>query len=255
MIGKTAFVTGAASGLGAAVVEAALAVDYLVTAVDIDGKAVTDRWGAAARVTPVQADVRKGDHIRAAFAAGDVPTLVVNSAGIGRRALIQDLTDEDWDAVLSVNLTGTMIVCREAIRIVNAGAVIMNIASIAGHRSFAGRAAYCASKAGVIAFTEVLALECAMNNVRALAISPGYVRTPMAVAQEGFVDDGLILSRVPVGRLGDPSEIGRAVVALAGDEFSFLTGTTVVIDGGWCANGGFWPVPALEAARRQAMED
>jgi len=251
MADAIALVTGAASGIGAATVEAALESGFRVIALDVDRDAVAGRWPESATVKPVVGDVRVADDVRSAMhAMTTAPSLVVNCAGIGRRALIEDLTDEDWQAVLAVNLTGTMVVCREALLSLEPGSTVINIASIAGHRSFAGRAAYCASKAGVVAFTEVLALEGAGKGVRALAVSPGYVRTPMAAAQDGFVDEDLILSRVPVGRLAEPNEIGQAIVALAGSQFSFLTGSTVIIDGGWCANGGFWPVPALETKHR-----
>lgn len=246
---RWALVTGAASGIGAATVLAALERDYWVVAVDTNAAGLEERYADQPAVRRVVADVSDSGQVEAAFEELPVgaAAVVVTSAGISRRSLLEEQSEADWRDVIDVNLTGTMLACRAALRRLGPNSVIVTLASIAGHRSFAGRAAYCASKAGVLALTEVVALEGAHKGIRAVAVSPGFVRTGMAAAQDGFVDDAMILSRTPVGRLAKPTEIGAAILALADPAFRYLTGSAVVIDGGWCANGGFWPMPALEA--------
>lgn len=247
---RWALVTGAASGIGRATAEVALACGYQVVCADSDGERLADRFGSVAAATIVECDVTDPISVTRAFdAAGGPLALVVNCAGIADRTLLEDLTDATWARVLDVNLGGTMRIDREGLQRMPRGSVIVNIASIAGLRSFPGRTAYCSSKAAIIAMTEVVALEAAHKGIRVIAVSPGFVSTPMATAMEGFVNDEMILSRSPLERLATADEIGQAIVALAADEFSFMTGTTVVVDGGWCANGGFWPLPALEAKR------
>jgi NAD(P)-dependent dehydrogenase (short-subunit alcohol dehydrogenase family) len=247
---RWALVTGAASGIGKATAESALDHGYRVVCADRDGEHLAERFGSVAGATIVECDVTDQESVSRAFDAADGQvSLAVNCAGISDRTLLEDLTDEAWARVLDINLGGTMRLDREGLRRMPGGSVIVNIASIAGHRSFAARAAYCSSKAAIVALTEVVALEAAHKGIRVIAVSPGFVSTPMATAVEGLVDDQMILSRSPLERLASASEIAQAVVALAGDEFSFMTGTTVVVDGGWCANGGFWPLPALEARR------
>lgn len=244
---KKALITGAAGGIGAATVVAALGRGYQVFAVDSNEERLQQRWGDQDSVRAYAIDIRSASEVSDVIRdMGSDAALVVNCAGVGNRALIADLTDQDWAEVLSVNLTGTMVVCREVLRQMPRNSVIVNITSIAAHRSFAGRAAYCSTKAAVVAFTEVLSLECAGKGIRAFAVSPGYVDTLMAQEQEGFVSEAMILSRVPFKRLAQPSEIANSILALASEDFTFLSGSTVVIDGGWNANGGFWPVPALE---------
>lgn len=246
-----ALVTGASSGIGAATVEALLAHGYRVLGADIDPKPFAARYAdRSADAIPVALDVRSKPEIELAFArVGEPVRLVVNSAGVSRRALVEDISEADWDFVLDVNLKGTFLVGQAAAKSMTDGGLIVNVASIAGHRSFAGRANYCASKAGVLALTEVMALEYASRGVRVIALSPGFVRTPLAIPLAGFVNDSMIIDRTPMGRLATPEEIAGAIVALAEPTFAYMTGSSVVIDGGWCANGGFWPLPALQERR------
>ncbi len=246
--GSWALVTGASSGIGAATAEALLVHGYRVVGADINPEPFAARYSdRSADAVPVALDVRSKPQVESAFARVPEPVrLVVNCAGVSRRALIEDLTEADWDFVLDVNLKGTFLVGQAAAKSMTDGGLIVNVASIAGHRSFAGRANYCASKAGVLALTEVMALEYAARGVRVIALSPGFVRTPLATPEPGFVNDAMILDRTPMGRLASPEEIAGAIVALAEPTFAYMTGSSVVIDGGWCANGGFWPLLALE---------
>ena len=235
MTDRIAVVTGAASGIGAACARLLVADGWTVIGWDLTaGSSNEVRW----RVV----DVSDPEAVRAA--ADEIPNvgLLINSAGISDRAWAVDMRPDQWSRVLAVDLSGTFFACQALHAALHRGSgTIVNIASIAGHRSFAGRANYCAAKAGVVALTEVLGLEWAVDGIRVVAVSPGFVATEMARAgmDDGWTSEAAITSRTPMARLADVDEIARAIVVLGGSVFSFATGTTVVIDGGWCANGGF----------------
>jgi NAD(P)-dependent dehydrogenase (short-subunit alcohol dehydrogenase family) len=149
---------------------------------------------------------------------------------------------DQWERVVRVDLSGTFYCCKALHdALVRGHGTIVNTASIAAHRSFPGRANYCAAKAGVVALTEVLGLEWAAEGVRVVAISPGFVSTPMMEAgvAGGHIPQEGMLARIPQKRFASSEEIAAAIVSLASDAFSFMTGATVVVDGGWCANGSF----------------
>jgi NAD(P)-dependent dehydrogenase (short-subunit alcohol dehydrogenase family) len=232
---RVAVITGAASGIGAACARLLIAEGWSVVGWDLaSGPTDGVQWRSV--------DVSDAEAVRAA--AGDVSMahLLVNSAGISDRAPAADMRPEQWARVLDVNLSGTFYACQAlypALR--RGGGTIINIASVAGHRAFAGRANYCAAKAGVVALTEVLGLEWAPDGVRVLAISPGFVATELfdAGVRAGFVSEEDVTARTPMARLADADEIARAILALASDAFSFATGATMIVDGGWNANGGF----------------
>lgn len=232
---RVAVVTGAASGIGAACARLLVSDGWSVIGWDLaPGDSTAVQW----RVV----DVSDPAAVRAA--AGDVPEarLLVNSAGIADQASAAEMRPDQWSRVLDVDLSGTFFACQALYpALCTGGGTIVNVASIAGHRAFAGRANYCAAKAGVVALTEVLGLEWAADGIRVLAVSPGYVATELVSAgiQAGWISEAAITARTPMARLAAADEIARAIVALAGDAFSFATGTTVIVDGGWCANGGF----------------
>lgn len=235
MTERVAVVTGAASGIGAACARLLVAEGWSVVGWDLAaGQTEGVRWRTV--------DVSNAEAVRAA--AGDVPTagLLVNSAGVSDRASAAEMRSDQWSRVLDVDLSGTFFTCQALYPALGrGGGTIVNVGSIAGHRAFAGRANYCAAKAGVVALTEVLGLEWAADGIRVLAVSPGFVATELVSAgiEAGWVSEAAITARTPMARLAGADEIARAIVALAGDAFSFATGTTVIIDGGWCANGGF----------------
>jgi NAD(P)-dependent dehydrogenase (short-subunit alcohol dehydrogenase family) len=178
-----------------------------------------------------------------ALAAGIASlNLLVNAAGISDRAPAAEMHPDQWRRVIDVDLSGTFYCCQALYPALCVGrGAVVNVASIAGHRSFAGRVNYCAAKAGVVALTEVLALEWAADEVRVLAVSPGFVATEMVRAgiEGGWVSETAIIARTPMRRLATPEEIASLIVAMAGEAFSYVTGTTIVVDGGWLANGGF----------------
>jgi NAD(P)-dependent dehydrogenase (short-subunit alcohol dehydrogenase family) len=232
--GRTAVVTGAASGIGAATVTVLQAEGWRVVGWDLQA-------GSNPDVEWVEVDV--GDYASVAAAAErlEVVGLLVNSAGNADRAPAAQMTAEQWDRVIRVDLTGTFYCCRALhAALAHSGGVVVNLASIAGHRAFAGRANYCSAKAGITMLTQVLGLEWAADGIRVVAVSPGFVMTPMmrqSVAG-GHLDMDALTSRTPQARFADDVELARSIVALARDDFSFMTGSTVLIDGGWCANGG-----------------
>ncbi len=232
---SVAVVTGAASGIGEATARLLCADGWEVHGWDLGESHIAGvRWR--------RVDV--SDPGSVAAAAADVPeaSLLVNSAGIADRAPAATMSADQWRRVIDVDLSGTFYSAQALHSALRArGGVVVNVASIAGHRAFAGRANYCAAKAGVVMLTQVLAQEWAADGIRVLAISPGFVATEMVVAgiEGGWVSEAAIRARTPLDRLADPEEVARSIIALAGASFTYATGTAVVVDGGWTANGGF----------------
>jgi NAD(P)-dependent dehydrogenase (short-subunit alcohol dehydrogenase family) len=232
---SVAVITGASGGIGQALVEHLKRDDWMIIGWDLQP-------GDDPDVTWAEVDVGDVESVRAAAATVPVASLLVNCAGISDRAPAAAMRPEQWERVVRVDLTGTFYCCQALYpAIVRGKGTVVNLASIAAHRSFVGRANYCAAKAGVVALTEVLGLEWASEGIRVVAISPGYVATPMMDAgiAAGQIDVELMLGRTPQKRAATPQEIAAAIVALAGSEFAFMTGQTAIVDGGWCANGGF----------------
>ena len=168
--------------------------------------------------------------------------VLVNNAGVAIAGPSETFSDADWDTSIGIMQTGVFL-CSQAVgrHMLDRGSgVIVNISSINAWEAFPMRLAYCAAKAAVVAMTEVLAIEWADRGVRVNAVAPGVTRT--ALVQKG-IDDGVIdveryHERTPMGRFGEPDEIARAVAYLADDEdSSFVTGTTLRVDGGWSAQG------------------
>jgi NAD(P)-dependent dehydrogenase (short-subunit alcohol dehydrogenase family) len=167
-------------------------------------------------------------------ACGRVDVLV-NCAGVGKLGGLLETTDEDWHNTLAVNLTGVFLCSRAAARAMSRTREgrIMSIASVVGVVGFPGRVAYCASKAGVLALTKAMALDCAPFNVQVNAICPGPVLTPMTAAR--FSDPDTLaekLLEIPLRRLGQPADIAGAAVFLASPDASWITGHALVVDGG-----------------------
>ena len=167
--------------------------------------------------------------------------VLVNNAGICEFKPFIDLTEEEWDRTLNINLKGYFLCAQAAAKemVKQKSGVIVNIASVAMGQlgvGFPNIVHYCASKGGIAAMTEALALELAPYNIRVNAIAPGMIETPMIdpVKQDPKSMEG-ILARIPLHRVGKPEEIADLVVFLASDKSSYITGSIVVIDGGWLA--------------------
>jgi 2-keto-3-deoxy-L-fuconate dehydrogenase len=221
--GKRALVTGAGSGIGAAVAELLAAEDAEIVAADISG-------------TDVHLDVR--DEAEVAAVVRDIDVLV-NVAGIGSTTTAPDTPLDVWEDVFAVNARGTFLCCKHAIpsMIARGGGSIVNIASVAALVGLKNRAAYCASKGAVVSLTRALAVDHVNDGIRINAVCPGTVDSPWVrrlIEESGESLDDLT-ARQPLGRLGTPAEIAAAVAYLASDAATFVTGSVLVIDGGLTA--------------------
>jgi 3-oxoacyl-[acyl-carrier protein] reductase len=164
--------------------------------------------------------------------AGDVD-LLVNNAGVTRDGLIARMSDEDWSVVLDTNLGGVFHTCRAAARgmMRRRGGSIVNVTSVVGLRGNPGQTNYAASKAGIIGFTKSLARELGSRGVRVNAVAPGYVDTRLTDVLPDELKTAM-LDNTPLGRLGEPEDVARAVRFLCSDEASFITGEVLLVDGG-----------------------
>lgn len=241
---RKAFVTGASYGIGAAT---ALALahdgfDVAVSATRVENlsNVVAKLEALDARVVPVALNLRSHSNIEQAMAAvtdafGKVDVLV-NNAGVPFRKPAIEVTPEEWEAVIETNLTGTFFMCRQMGRHLIGGGgpgCIINMASTHGVVGMAERLVYGVSKAAIIHMTKMLAIEWAQHGIRVNAIAPGTVDTPSRAA---FLADPktreMMLNRVPLHRLGTPDEVAAAVCYLVSPEAAYITGHTLLLDGG-----------------------
>lgn len=241
--GKVALVTGSSRGIGAAVLTGfakAGATCVLHYWDDPDGanKADAEKLAAAlgSNVHSVGADVRDAAKIETLMKQvkerhGGLDILV-NNAGIIRDRTLKKMTLDEWHAVIQTNLDGVFHSCKYGTEILRDGGRIVNIASVAGLVGFHGQVNYAAAKAGVIGMTRVLAKELARRGITANAIAPGVIQTPML----GEVKDEVkveYLKQIPAGRLGQPEDVANAVMFLASEESSYITGQVLPVTGGW----------------------
>jgi NAD(P)-dependent dehydrogenase (short-subunit alcohol dehydrogenase family) len=255
LAGEVAVVTGARHGIGAAIAAALADAGARVAVTHHDGAVAAQVAAAlAGDHAGVALDVRSTESVERAAAEvaarlGE-PSVLVNSAGVNRIGPAESFTDEDWEHVLDVNLTGTYRCCRAfGARMLDAGrGSIVNVASIIGPQvAMPGRAPYAASKAGIVGLTRVLGIEWAGRGVRVNAVIPGPVRTPM-VAQaiaDGVLVESEIVDRTPIGRLAEPEDVAGAVVLLCSPQSGFVTAQTLVVDGGYSMYGAAHPASRL----------
>jgi NAD(P)-dependent dehydrogenase (short-subunit alcohol dehydrogenase family) len=233
MTGKVAFVTGGASGIGAATVDLLRQRGAAVVVADVQGGEGVDRLDVtdgAAVDRLVASVVERHGHL----------DIAVNAAGIaGVWTNVAETDPAEWDRTIAVNLTGVYRCVRaELAAMLPAGrGAIVNVASAGGAMGIPGLAAYAASKHGVVGLTRSAALEVATTGVRVNAVMPGSTRTPMLKASMGSEEamEGMAKTS-PNGRLAEPEEIARAIVWLASDESSYVTGETLAVDGGALAS-------------------
>lgn len=238
---RVALVTGGARGIGRAIAFRLAEEGAKVAIVDLaDTGADTAREIEETTGRPAAffaADISKEAEARAAVAAveealGPVDILV-NNAGITRDGLVLVMDEADWDAVLAVNLKGAFLMSKAVLRgmIKRRRGSIVSISSVVGRRGNAGQVNYSAAKAGLIGLTKSLAREVASRNVRVNAVAPGYIETEMTATLDEKARNALI-GQIPLTRIGTPENVADAVVFLAGDTASFITGAVLAVDGG-----------------------
>jgi len=234
--GRRAFVTGAGSGIGMAVARRLSEEGASVALADAAPDRVRDLAAElGGDVEWLELDVREEDAVRAALAGREVD-LLAKVAGIGSTTPAPETSVEVWEDVFAVNVRGTFLTCKHALpgMVARGSGTIVNMGSIAGLVGLRNRAAYCASKGAVIALTRALAVDHVSDGVRVNVVCPGTVDSPWVqrlVSDSGESLDAL-RARQPIGRLGTPEEIAEAVLYVASDSAAFVTGTSLVIDGG-----------------------
>lgn len=239
LVGKTALVTGASSGLGAhfAAVLAAAGADLVLAARRTDKlDAVAAQARALGRqVSVVQMDVADHSSIEQAFAAMPRLDVVVNNAGMNIVGAVDVLSEPDWDTVVDTNLKGVWMVSKFAVqqwRAANQPGNIINIASVLGLRVSGHIPAYVASKAAVVQLTKAIALDYARDNIRCNAICPGYFLTEI---NRDYMQSPLgekMIKRIPYKRIGNLSELDGPLLLLASDASSYMSGSIMAVDGG-----------------------
>ncbi|MAC07438.1 MAG: 3-oxoacyl-[acyl-carrier-protein] reductase [SAR116 cluster bacterium] len=239
LTGNTALITGASGGIGAAI---ARALHQQGATVVLHGTraerlaALADEFGTNAHVVTANLSSREeaaGLAEQAAEAAGAPISILVNNAGITRDNLMMRMKDEEWDDVLDVNMTASMMITRACLRAMMKARFgrIISISSIVGVTGNPGQANYAASKAGMIGFSKALAAEVASRGITVNVIAPGFIATPMTDVLDDGQKEGL-LGRVPMGRLGEADEIAASTVFLASKEAGYITGGTLHVNGG-----------------------
>jgi len=241
--GEVAFITGAASGIGRATAIAFAAEGARVVITDRDEAALQETAervkAAGGGVLTVACDVSKAKEVEAAVAQA-VKTFgridcAFNNAGVENKAApLHEIELEEWDRILNINLRGTFICMKHEIAqmLSQGGGVVVNTSSGAGIRGVAGGSSYAASKHALIGMTKSAALDYAKQKIRVNAVLPGNIATPM---MDRFTDGDIqkAVDLEPVGRLGKPEEIAEAVLWMCSDLGGFVTGASIVVDGGW----------------------
>ena len=254
-----AIVTGAGKGIGAAIAHRLAAAGARVA---VTSRTAADAERIAAELGPDHfgcgMDVASSESVRTAVETIcqrlGVPTILVNNAGVNRVGPTETMTDDDWAAVIDVNLTGVFRCCREvgARMLAEGRGSIINISSVIGTGiAMPWRAPYAASKAGVVGLTQMLAVEWTGRGVRVNAILPGPTMTSMvqSAIKLGAVNEQQVIDRTPAGRFGTTADIADAVLLLATAESGFVTGQALTVDGGYALWG------ASHAANRRFGED
>ncbi|GAB3647780.1 acetoacetyl-CoA reductase [Ramlibacter alkalitolerans] len=234
---RIALVTGGTRGIGAATALVLKQAGYRVAVTYAGNEAGAQRFREATDIPAYQWSVadfaacQRGVD-RLATELGPVEILV-NNAGVTHDSMLHKMTHEAWESVIGIDLGGCFNMCRAVIGGMRARSFgrIVNIGSVNGQQGQVGQANYAAAKAGILGFTKALALETASHGITVNAIAPGYTATDMVTAVPAAILE-TIVARIPVGRLGKPEEIARAVLFLVADEAGFITGSTLSVNGG-----------------------
>ena len=239
--GKVAIVTGASRGIGRAIALALVAQGAKVVASARNAEAldnlVAEIKGQGGEATAVAGDVALESDaarlIEQAVAAYGQIDILVNNAGITRDGLLLRMKNEDWDAVIDTNLKGAFLCIRAAAKVMSKqrSGRIINISSVVGEMGNAGQANYCASKAGLLGLTKSVARELARRDITVNAITPGFIVTDMT---DGMTDKAResMTEQIPLGRLGEADDVANAVIFLASDQSSYVTGQVLGVNGG-----------------------
>ena len=235
---RSALVTGGTRGIGAEICRTLKQAGHNVAATYFGNDAAAKKFANETGVHVFKFDVADynacQDGIAKVEAAIGPIDILVNNAGITRDAMLHKMTHQQWREVISTNLDSLFNMCSnivEGMREREFGRIV-NISSINGQKGQAGQTNYSATKAGVIGFTRALAQETAKKGITVNSIAPGYVATDMVKAVPQDVLNSKILPNIPVGRLGEPSEIARSVMFLVSDDAGFITGSTLTVNGG-----------------------
>lgn len=243
--GKVAIVTGAGKGIGKAIAKALAAARarVVVNDVDLNGaeQVVKDIASSGGKGKVLAADVRSasevGEMVKNTIQQMGGIDILVNNAGVVARKPAEELTEEEWDKVIDINLKGTFLCSQTAAKAMiqkGNGGKIINLSSIMGTVALPPRVAYCASKGGIVALTKDLAAEWAKYRITVNAIAPGWTITEMT--QSYFSQEEVrrfLLDRIPLNRLGQPEDIANLTVFLASVYSDYITGQTIHVDGGW----------------------
>lgn len=243
-----ALVTGGARGIGYATATALVALGYRVAVVDVDGDgavAAADRLGGGGIALGMKCDVSDDDDVgvvldavRKKFERLDT---LVNNAGGSDPARTQDVTTSSWNQLIDVHLGGTFRMSRGAFDLLRRSdrGSIVNISSITARRGIPGRSSYNSAKAAIESFSRTIAVEWAPVGIRVNCVAPGFTLTEggRAVYESGVADMQQRIALIPMGRMGTPEDIAEAVVWLASPKASYVTGQTIVVDGGYLVDG------------------
>jgi NAD(P)-dependent dehydrogenase (short-subunit alcohol dehydrogenase family) len=247
LLGKNALITGASKGLGKAMALALAQAGARIALVSRDaaklGDVAREIRGGGGSAEVFAADVADEAQVESARAAvsekfGGALHILVNNAGINIRKPLTDFTLAEWRSVLDTNLTSVFLMCRAFVPMMKGRGYgrVINLTSMMSHISLPGRTAYSASKTALLGLNRALALELAPEKITVNGISPGVcdteINTPLMQNPELKAQ---FLSKIPVGRFGEPSEIAKLALYLCSEDAGFITGTDVLIDGGWTA--------------------
>ncbi len=246
---KVAIITGARQGMGRthALILAKAGAKVVVSDISLKDceKVVKEIEKEGGKALSVKCDVTKKEEIdemiKKTIEKWGKIDILVNNAGIAEFKSFLELTEKDWNKTLDINLKGYFLCAQAAAKemVKQKSGVIVNIASVAmGQQGigFPNIAHYCASKGGIVGMTEAMAVELAPHNIRVNTVSPGMIDTPMIdPIKKDSKQEEATLARVPMRRAGKPQEVSNLVLFLVSDESSYMTGSTVVIDGGWLA--------------------
>jgi NAD(P)-dependent dehydrogenase (short-subunit alcohol dehydrogenase family) len=249
--GKVVVITGGGNGIGLSMAEAFAGHGARLMLIDINEQAMVKARQALEQthvdieVAICLASVTDDVAVEAAFAQCETRfgrvDILLNNAGISTNKASLDLTPDEWRRSVDINLNGVFVCAQAAARrmVKQKSGVIINTASMWGVSSAPQRAAYCGAKAGVVSLTKSLAVEWAPYGIRMNAVGPGYTRTPLMeeLARNGRLDMEALRKRTPLGRFGEPEEMAELALFLASDCAVFITGHTLIADGGWTANG------------------